>query len=726
MSSSGNSADQPRHDADLSVLLESFDAAWSSGQSPDLESFVAKSDRSERAWAELMLSDLEWRWRQRDKQGGSRDQPLIEHYLQHSTCPWNSLDDVPRSIVLAEFRIRHQWGDKPPVDDYVIRFGDAPDLPRELQAALDEVRREVADMETAIHQQPSIADTSIERTAEWSTESPTRVSVPVPPRDFIGRYQVQSILGQGAFGTIYLTHDPELDRVVAVKTCTAAEQESASLVAEARRSLAVDHAGVVRVFDVGRTDDGETFIVMEYLAGGTLGDRLGTEPWPVERVVPLFVSLARTLAFAHQHGMVHRDLKPNNILFDDEDHPKIADFGLALNESEQLGRRGELAGTVAYMSPEQIRGEVDFIDGRADIWALGVMMYELLTGRRPFQGNSFEEISTQILNRPVRPVRQWDDSVPPKLAAVVEGCLVKDVEQRFPNAGAVADALEETIASHLAAAREKRQPMGAIAFGVVVVAVALLALFLATRNNEQAPDDSSNNSDLTSSDTTSSETADESREEIGKPSQSTPAAPSLRNSIDVMIWDPDDESRRRLFLQDDGALPLQRADRVKVRVTMDRPRYAYVVWIDAEGQVASIYPGQPGSWERNPRDELAVQQVDRPSGITEFWELGGTGGVEVLLLLARDTPLPADVDLQQLVATSMQGIRLDSLPSDQSVVWFTNGRLVNKKMDLRRGAVSFDATVVDDPLLDLQQRIEKQLSAWFPVIRAVCFTVRGS
>ena len=141
------------------------------------------------------------------------------------------------------------------------------------------------------------------------------------------------------------------------------------------------------------------------------------------RHIPILIGMAQAVAFAHSKGIVHRDLEPKNIVIDRENRPHVTDFGLALHESEQRGRQGETAGSIAYMSPEQIRGESHWLDGRADIWAIGIMLYELLTSRRPFQGETLDELAIEIRQREPKPPRQINPDVPASLETICLKCL---------------------------------------------------------------------------------------------------------------------------------------------------------------------------------------------------------------------------------------------------------------------------------------------------------------
>jgi len=253
----------------------------------------------------------------------------------------------------------------------------------------------------------------------------------------LGRYEILGELGRGAMGVVYRARDPIIDRVVALKTIDLAFTGAAlasfeeRFFQEARSAGRLNHPNIVTIYDAGKTD-GVAYIAMEFLEGTSLREILDEQPpLPIPRILEITGQVARGLAYAHEHGVVHRDIKPANVIVLRNRRPKLTDFGIArLGETE--GFASERAGSPKYMSPEQIRGDVS-LDGRSDLFSLGTVLYEMLTGRQPFTGENVTEIMRQVLEHTPPVPSVVDSHVPPELDGIVMRMLAKRPEDRFPS-----------------------------------------------------------------------------------------------------------------------------------------------------------------------------------------------------------------------------------------------------------------------------------------------------
>jgi serine/threonine protein kinase len=268
----------------------------------------------------------------------------------------------------------------------------------------------------------------------------------IPQR--IGRFRVVKLLGQGGFGAVYLAHDDELKRRVAIKVPhrhrIANPEDAEAYLAEARILAGLDHPHIVPVYDVGRTEDGLCFVVAKFIQGTDLAQKIQHKRLSFGEAAGLAATIAEALHHAHKRGLVHRDVKPGNILLDTEGRPYLADFGLALKE-EDYGKGGGVCGTPAYMSPEQANGEGHRVDGRSDIFSLGSVFHELLTGRRPFRGETPTDIILQISVDEPRPPRQVDDTIPKELERICLKASAKKASERYTTAKDLADDLRHFL-----------------------------------------------------------------------------------------------------------------------------------------------------------------------------------------------------------------------------------------------------------------------------------------
>lgn len=342
-----------------------------------------------------------------------------------------------------------------------------------------------SDISTTKQQAADSQAAAVPATASWAGRRPDcPVDVASGSDDTAGdeRYDLLHHLGSGGFGTVHLAWDRLLHREVAIKRPkTKLDPDFEQVfIHEARAAAGLRHPGIVTVHDAG-VDHRGLFIIYEHVTGGSLKSRLHGEPWPLNEALELTLAIVEALAEAHRKGLTHRDLKPANILLNAAGRPQIADFGLALAHDDQAAHEGEIAGTEKYMAPEQIRGDAHLVDGRTDLWAVGVILYELLTGHLPFAGRSSGELRSQILSAAPRPPRQWVASLPCEVEQLVLRLLAKGQNARPSSAGELADELRRLLISPKSSeAVAKSEPTSApflqSSSGIGMIAVAVVSI----------------------------------------------------------------------------------------------------------------------------------------------------------------------------------------------------------------------------------------------------------
>lgn len=262
----------------------------------------------------------------------------------------------------------------------------------------------------------------------------------------IGRYQIIEKIGSSGMATVYHAIDPHSDREVAIKLLPRVRMQDLRFRARFEKELRIisslKHPAIVPVYDSGE-EDGQLYFVMRYMAGGSLSKLLKGGNLSLQKTAMIIKRIAMGLDYAHQKGIVHRDLKPDNILFDLNDNPYLSDFGVAkLTEAAYSDKESDIVvGTPAYVSPEQATGENDKVDSRSDIYGLGVLVYQMLTGKQPFTADTTIKIFVKHLTEPIPNILDANPDLPASLETIIKTAMAKKKEKRFQSVLEFAHAL---------------------------------------------------------------------------------------------------------------------------------------------------------------------------------------------------------------------------------------------------------------------------------------------
>jgi WD40 repeat protein len=409
---SHSSAPAAETSAAFEEAVRRFEDAWRGPGRPDIAGFVPPPGAGHtRLLLELVHVDLDLRLR-------NGEAARVEHYLGRFPDLGGDRAAVVE-LIAAEYDLRRQWRGAADPGEYVRRF---PQYADELRDRLGGA---------APRSRPS-------------SRPPARAEAPPPGPPTLPGYQLVRELGRGGMGVVYEAHQPALGRVVAVKTLPPGHTtpgERARFRREAEVVARLDHPHIVPVYEVGE-HDGLPYFSMKFYPGGSLARRAGAagpDPGADARLVE---TVARAVHHAHRRGVLHRDLKPSNILLDESGGPHVADFGLAkrFDPEAGVGPPSEVVGTPCYIPPEQARGD-QAVTTASDVYGLGAILYELLTGRPPFRAPTALATLAEVAGRPPRPPRSLNPRVPPDLETICLKCLEKDPARRYPGALELADDL---------------------------------------------------------------------------------------------------------------------------------------------------------------------------------------------------------------------------------------------------------------------------------------------
>jgi len=366
--------------------------------------------------------------------------PALEDYL--AAAPESSRPELFRELLRTELWFRRERGEQPTLEEYRQRFSNGNPLDVDVFKAWEHNPDDFMLFDRKSAAIP-LTQTVIAPAALMTSQSG---SVPGDGSQRIGRYRLHGELGHGTFGRVYRAWDEELERAVAIKVPRKSRfkkaEDAEAYLAEARTVAKLEHPQIVPVYDMGRTPDGSVYVVSRLIEGSTLQDVIADKRPDQKQTAVLIAQVARALYYAHQHRLIHRDIKPANILIEERTNtPFVADFGLAMKEEDYL-KQVAIAGSPAYMSPEQARAEGHRLDGRSDVFSLGVVLYEMLTGKKPFRGSSVMETLHQVISVDPRPPRSFDDTIPAELERICLKAISKKVTDRYASAELFAEDLE--------------------------------------------------------------------------------------------------------------------------------------------------------------------------------------------------------------------------------------------------------------------------------------------
>jgi predicted Ser/Thr protein kinase len=534
----------------------------------------------------------------------------------------------------------------------------------------------------------------------------------------IGRYLVISRFPRTGQADVFRVVHPGLRKDLVLKLALEPVRPDGrcEIIEEGKILAELEHPNLVQVFDSDFHED-RPYLVMAYVRGRTLEQLASEGRLKPRRAAALLAKVATAADYAHRRGITHRDIKPKNILVDESGEPKLIDFGMARLRHAYTDEPAQPGGTFSFMSPEQAHvespQEQEKVGPRSDVFALGAVLYFLLTGEAPFTGRTWQK-SMDRARRCDFDRRALDGrQIPRDLRHICLKAMAADPADRYNTAEEYQKALKRYVA------KPRVQAALAGVFGLALLAGAFFVLMKRAETRAERLGVSSPST-------------------AGPIQSSIPAQPvPIKGRINLMVVKSSDGTRRRLRLQEPGAVPVRARDEVRIEARLDRPVYLYLFWISSDGKMAPLYPWKDHDWSQRPLDERKVKDAELPEIFDEVLDIPvSPPGMETLVLLAREqTPLPrGDEDklAQVLVGASISSpLDLDKpiwIEDGEEVAFepsVASGKVRSGDDALTRGIPSPKSRKSDDPVLRMRQLLNEKVKPLGSYSQAVLFPNQG-
>jgi hypothetical protein len=512
----------------------------------------------------------------------------------------------------------------------------------------------------------------------------------------IGKYLVIGWFPRTGQAEVFRVVHPGLGKDLVLKlSLTPVRPDGRCEIIEEGKILAdLDHPNLVRVYDSDFHDD-RPYIVMEYVRGRTLEQVASEGGLKPRQAAALLAKVAAAAEHAHRKGIVHRDIKPKNILVDEAGEPRLIDFGMARLRHAWSDDLGSPGGTFAFMPPEQAWVEFPEEQGkvgpRSDVFALGAVLYYLLTRQAPFTGENWRESMARARECNFDRRALDNPGVARGLRHICLKAMPTDPAERYPSAEALQKALQNYVARPKILA-------ALVGTGALVLLGGLAGVRVWLR-----PD----------------ATASPSGAVVIQHTLPHPGA--LAGELTVRVWSKEGGSKRGLKIDEPGALPLLPGEQVHLEAHVNQPAHLYLLWLDSGGKVIQLYPREDGKFGSQPSGDVAREEAHSPHALDEGHWMTGPGGLETVLLLARRTALPAGTDLAKLAGPLAPSPLRDVREVARG--GFDEGQPIEALGAGQHRGIAAEASKIDEPLLKLMERLRTQ--GQFDVIKPVRFAYRG-